>query len=295
MPFYSPLRYPGGKRKLANYILAFAHLNDLRGHVYVEPYAGGAAVAAQLLIEQHVPQVWINDIDPLICTFWQVLKNRPEELCRRILDTPLTIEEWDHQRAVQLSSDPEPLDLAFSTFFLNRTNRSGILLGGVIGGREQSGKWKMGTRFNRNNLVNRIETIAHEADRLRVTGMDAADVLKEVEDEQLRAFVFLDPPYFHKTDRRLYRDDYASDDHEALAQLLSRTALPWLLSYDDCPEIRSLYSWADVLPYRLSYTAGRKRRGGELLLSPRHFRRPSATDPARLPASELEELLEALG
>lgn len=291
MPFYSPLRYPGGKRKLGNFVLAFIHSNDAEGHVYVEPYAGGAAVALQLLIEERVPAVWINDLDPLVNAFWDTVKNYPEDLCRRISKGQLTIEEWDRQRAILASSESSPLDLAYATFYLNRTNRSGILAGGVIGGRGQRGRWKMDARFNRDNLIARIETIAAKRDRLRVTQLDAAQLVRQAKSEGEQVFLFLDPPYFHKTDRRLYRDDYTADDHATLAELLRDTDLPWLLSYDDCEEIRSLYSWADVLPYRLSYTAGRKHRGGELLVRPRALRYPAATNPDRVSNSELQALI----
>ena len=265
MPFYSPLRYPGGKRKLASFVLSLIEMNGLDQTAYVEPYAGGAAVALHLLLETNVPRIVINDVDPSIYSFWVAAKDHSEELCRRVFDVRIDMEEWRKQKAVQEARNPCCIDLAFSTLFLNRTNRSGVLLAGVIGGKEQRGQWRMSARFNRKALISRIEAISAEAHRLEVRGIDAAVLVKELVADGESAFLFLDPPYYHKADERLYRNNYTPSDHEAIATLLGGLSLPWLLIYDDCSEVRDLYGSIEPVSLSISYTAGKKHRGKELL------------------------------
>jgi len=265
VPFYSPLRYPGGKRKLSSFVQKLIEANGLDQAAYVEPYAGGAAVALHLLLETDLPKIVINDIDPAIYSFWVVVKNNPEELCRRISDVRIDMAEWQRQKSVQVAKDPCQIDLAFSTLFLNRTNRSGVLLAGVIGGKEQQGPWKISARFNKKTLIERIEAISAKADRLKVVGIDAAVLLEDLAAEGKSTFLFLDPPYYHKADKRLYRNYYTPSDHATIATLLRKVHLPWLLVYDDCPEVRDLYGTIEPITLSLFYTAGKKREGKELL------------------------------
>lgn len=265
MPFYSPLRYPGGKRKLAAFVNALIKVNDLHQATYVEPFAGGAGVALHLLLETNLPRIVINDVDPAIYSFWLTVKENPEELCRRISDVNIDITEWQKQKAVQAAKNPCRIDLAFSTLFLNRTNRSGILLGGVIGGKEQHGPWKMTARFNKKTLIDRVEAISLNADRLEVRGVDAAVLIEDLVVEGKPTFLFLDPPYYHKADERLYRNNYIPSDHMTIANLLKEINISWLLVYDDCPEVRDLYRPVEPIPFSLSYTAGKKRKGQEVL------------------------------
>ena len=139
-PFYSPLRYPGGKRKLANFMALVFRTNRLLDGEYAEVYAGGAAVALTLLYGQYARRIHINDLDPGLYAFWVAARDSTAELCRRVQDAKLNMKEWERQRAVQDSLNPDSLDLAFSTFYLNRTNRSGIITGGVLCGEDQTGK-----------------------------------------------------------------------------------------------------------------------------------------------------------
>ena len=125
--FPSPLRYPGGKGKVANFIKLLLLENDLLGAEYVEPYAGGASVALNLLFEGFVDHVHINDLDPSIYAFWKVVLDRPDEICQLVRSSPITIDEWQKQRDIQADPDAGELAVAFSTFYMNRTNRSGII------------------------------------------------------------------------------------------------------------------------------------------------------------------------
>ncbi len=162
MIYYSPLRYPGGKGRLSAYFKQIYKANSLCGGAYVEPYAGGAAVALSLLIDGYASKVIINDIDLSIYSFWHSVINKTEELCRLIRDTQVDVKTWERQRRIHKERGQHNLlELGFSTFFLNRSNRSGILDAGIIGGKSQSGKWKIDARFNKNELIKRIQRISY--------------------------------------------------------------------------------------------------------------------------------------
>jgi DNA adenine methylase len=196
----SPLRYPGGKGKIANYIKLVFIENDLSGYDYVEPYAGGASVALSLLYEDFVTNIQINDVNRSVFAFWDAAVNRADAFCSRISRTSATTEEWHRQKAVQTASSPDPDDLAFSTFFLNRTNRSGIIArGGMIGGLDQTGQWRLDARYNKAELCKRIEKISRFRSRITVTRLDAAELIRRVNRSgNQRVFLYLDPPYYVK-------------------------------------------------------------------------------------------------
>jgi len=173
------LRYPGGKLKVVNYIKRLFEVNDLVGGTYIEPYAGGASVALSLLFDKYAGKIKINDKDRSIYAFWYSVLNNADELCRLISDTPVTMDVWQAQHELQKRKEnADLLELGFSTFFLNRTNRSGILNGGVIGGKEQTGNYKIDARYNKNELIERIERIAGYSDLIDLTSMDAVTLLK---------------------------------------------------------------------------------------------------------------------
>lgn len=180
MRHYTPLRYPGGKSKVANYIKLLFELNGIRDGIYVEPYAGGAGVALALLLDEYVSEIHINDLNPSIYSFWSAVLNQTEELCDLISVTPVSMEEWSKQYEIQEQPDGKTtLELAFSTFFLNRTNRSGIISkAGVIGGKDQTGKWKIDARYNKEELIKRIRFIAMYRDRINLTRLDAIELIK---------------------------------------------------------------------------------------------------------------------
>ena len=175
--FYSPLRYPGGKGRLSQYVIDLIEMNSLTGGHYVEPYAGGAGIAITLLYLEYVSHIHLSDLSKSVFSFWCSVKTEPEAMCRLIKDTPVTVREWERQKAIQTSPDADMLALGFSTFFLNRTNRSGILRGGIIGGRKQTGAWKIDTRFKREVLIQRIEKIASYGPRISLYNKDAAEFL----------------------------------------------------------------------------------------------------------------------
>src|SRR5690606_20758450 len=217
--FLSPLRYPGGKRKLANFVKLVYRQNNLFGGIYAEPYAGGAAVALSLLFGEYAGRILINDIDRSIFAFWKSVLDETEDLCRLISNAKLSVAEWERQRSVQDSDLASILELGFSTFYLNRTNRSGIIRGGIIGGKEQDGDWKIDARFNKSDLIRRIEKIARYRSRIKVSNLDAAIFLNKLQPElDSSSLVYLDPPYYVKGGD-LYENHYDHEDHEIIASL----------------------------------------------------------------------------
>jgi DNA adenine methylase len=262
--YASPLRYPGGKGKVANFMKLVILENDLVGCRYVEPYAGGASVALNLLFEEYASHVHINDLNASVFAFWKAVLEQTDELCEKIESTSVSVKEWQRQRAIQADPNAATLDLAFSTFFLNRTNRSGIIGGGIIGGQDQLGAWKLDARYNRTELVRRIEKIGRFRTRITLTQRNASEFLREDLQEIDDAFVYLDPPYYAKGPG-LYENFYAHDDHAEIARIVRALSDPWIVSYDAVSQIEALYPEESCLRYTLSYSAAERQQGSEIM------------------------------
>jgi DNA adenine methylase len=268
MAFYTPLRYPGGKAKLSYYIKSVIEQNDLLDGHYVEPFAGGAGVALELLFQEFVKQIHINDLDVAMYYFWDAVVNEPECICKLIQDTPVTIDEWHKQKNILTTkSDVSSLELAFATFFLNRTNRSGILKAGVIGGKHQAGEWKLDVRFNKKDLINRIQKIASYQSRIKIYNLDTAKLLKKLPKKlPEKSLIYLDPPYYIKG-QGLYRNFYEHKDHVEIRSLLDKIEdIPWLVSYDNADEIGSIYTGYRKQVFDLQYSAQTKRVASEVMI-----------------------------
>ncbi|RZM84941.1 DNA methyltransferase [Pseudoalteromonas rubra] len=269
MKFFTPLRYPGGKGKLSYYVKSIIESNNLLDGHYVEPFAGGAGVALELLFHEYVNQIHINDLDPAVYAFWFACVNKTEELCKLISDTPVTIGTWERQRKLLRNEDNsvEPLELAFATFFLNRTNRSGILKAGVIGGRAQAGKWKLDVRFNKEDLIKRIEMIANYRNRINIYNFDTVDLLNTLPQTlPQNTLIYLDPPYYVKG-QGLYRNFYEHKDHVEIKNILDTiTEIPWIVSYDNAEQISNIYSDYRTKVFDLQYTAQTKRVASEIMI-----------------------------
>ena len=240
---YSPLRYPGGKSKLA----ALIHLimqnteNDCR--TYVEPFAGGAGVALSLLLEGKVDKIIINDYDKAIYSFWRALKDDTCKLLKLIEETPVTIDEWRQQKSIYTDFNQKySVELGFATFFLNRTNRSGVLNGGPIGGFSQTGSYSIDARFNKPELIQRIQKIAERKSDIYVYNKEVRPFISQViSNVQGPAFVYFDPPYYKKG-KELYKNFFKPDDHKAIAEsIIQNVHCDWIVTYDDVPQIEALY------------------------------------------------------
>lgn len=235
---------------------------------YAEPYAGGASVALALLMGEYASIAHINDLDRSVFSFWYAVLHEPDELCGLISQRPISVPEWRRQRAVQNEAmTADSLELAFSTFYLNRTNRSGIIAsGGVIGGTGQNGEWGIGARYNKRDLIRRIERIARYTDRIVLTQLDAHVFLKNVASKlPQRSLTYLDPPYFVKG-QRLYANYYRPQDHASIATLLRSVRQPWMVSYDNAPEIAALYRNFRTKVYGLRYSAAHHYQGQEIMV-----------------------------
>jgi DNA adenine methylase len=234
--------------------------------MYGEPFAGGAGVAMALLLTGRVETVFLNDIDPAVRAFWVSIVRDNREFVRMVSGIPLTADEWARQRAIYQRKDiKNSLALGFAMFYLNRTNRSGMMNGGMIGGTAQEGPWKLDARFNRSDLVRRIQHIGLYASRIIVSGDDALIFIKNVgSDLPRKSLVYLDPPYYDKG-QHLYTNYYKHDDHEGIASALREYNRPWVVSYDDHPAIRKMYQPFTRRKYSLSYAANERREGAEVM------------------------------
>ena len=265
---FTPLRYPGGKGKLASFVKKIIQANKLDDGEYVEPYAGGAAVALELLFLEHVSHIHINDISKPIFSFWTSVLNSTDELCRLIVDTPRTVEIWDKQKAVlKAGTQSSELETGFALFFLNRTNRSGILNAGIIGGRDQTGPWKIDARYNADELVRRIQSVARMSSRISLTNHDAVEFLREGSKKWPRkTLIYCDPPYYVKG-RELYFDFYRHEDHCEIAQLVTSeiSEQSWIVSYDNVEAIREMYAGNQFITYQIGYSARSSRSGSEIM------------------------------
>lgn len=265
---HSPLRYPGGKSALYPLVRNIIEMNGLRRSHYAEPYAGGASLALNLLLQRQVSDVHLNDVDVGIWAFWHALLDHNRDMISLVEHAQLTVPEWLRQREVYRARNvSDPIPLGFATFYLNRTNRSGIIgSGGVIGGLEQTGSYKMDCRFNRSDLANRMRRIGKYRSQIHLSRLDALDFLAKVESELPRkTFCAIDPPYFAKGSS-LYTSFYKPADHAEVANLLAGLARPWILTYDDAAEIRALYSENRQFSFDVNYSAQTKRIGTELMI-----------------------------
>jgi len=279
--FATPMRYPGGKGRLTQYVIDIIKLNKLVGGHYVEPYAGGAGVAIALLYLEYAAHIHLNDLNRSVYAFWKSVCEEPEALCKLVRDKPLTVAQWKKQKRLQTAADVSTLELGFSTLYLNRTNRSGIIAGGVIGGKDQTGDWKIDARFKRVDLIRRIEKIASYSPRITLYNMDAARFIKEqLPSVPKRSLVYLDPPYYRKGSK-LYENHYQRQDHAIIAELVAKIRQKWIVSYDNVAAIRRLYGGYEQETFGLRYSAYNRYKGREVMISCPGLETPMSVRPWR--------------
>lgn len=265
---YSPLRYPGGKNCIFPFIASLVNENGMLGCTYIEPYAGGAGLALRLLYEEYAERVVINDLDPLVNAFWFTCVHDAPRFVDWIESTPVTVATW--RRCRELIRNPRGASIfekATSFFFLNRTNVSGVLSGGVIGGLEQAGTYKINARYNKDELIDKIEKIAKFSERITVSNDDGISLVKKYDRKaSTKNFIYLDPPYYEKG-ARLYLNSYNEADHARLSKHVAKLTTPWLLSYDNHPFIINLYPSFSKRAYKLQHSTSNKI-GDEVLIFP---------------------------
>ena len=274
----SPLRYPGGKTKLYDKVVSLLKQNRLQDVIYVEPFCGGCGLAIKLLLSGDVSSVIVNDINPAIYAFWYCVLNRTGELCSRITECNVTIEERDKQILILKNvNNYSVIDIGFATLFLNRTNISGILNAGPIGGREQAGKDKLDARFKKSVLKDKIIAIADKKQKISLYNLDVFDfigkVLPKYESNQL--FLNFDPPYVKKG-QELYLNHFSPEDHRRLRDKISQCNQHWIITYDYNQSILDLYSSFNYERIQLNYSAGTRKRGNEVMIYSKNLRTNSA-------------------
>lgn len=285
MQFSTPLRYPGGKGRLSQFVADVIEQNKLEGGDYLEPYAGGAGIAISLLFLEYVSRIHINDVNRSVYAFWHSVLNRPEEFCSRISRTRVSMAEWHRQKNVQDDPNADLFDLGFSTFFLNRTNRSGIIRGGVIGGKGQTGDWKLDARYNKKNLILRIQKIAELEHKIKIYNKDAKVIINSVLPTLPRkTLVYLDPPYYVKG-KGLYEDHYEHKDHVDIAKLVKQLSHRWIVSYDNVWQIRKFYAGFRQRTFGLHYSAHNRYSGSEVMIFCDALTIPGKIEPSRAEAA----------
>ena len=270
---YSPLRYPGGKKKLAKYVEELINIKHLSNSKYVEPFCGGASVALTLLIDGYVNDVIINDYDKSIYAFWFSVLNYCDELCELITNCDICIEEWKRQKMIQSNKENEEiLTLGFSTLFLNRTNRSGIIKAGVIGGKEQKGNYKLDCRFNKEKIIKKIKLINAFREHIELYNYDAEELIETIINRQKKkVFIFFDPPYYEQGSK-LYTNFYKNKDHISLANKIKEIKYhSWIVTYDETAAVKEIYKNYKYETYKLNYSAERKYKGNEIIFYSKTF------------------------
>lgn len=263
----TPLRYPGGKSLMTPLFIDILKINGLLGSTYAEPYAGGAGAAVNLLLGDYVKRIMINDADIAIYSFWKYLREDNQRMIDDVIACDVNLNTWHRMKTIFTTSNEPSYELAFATFFLSRTNRSGILNAGPIGGSSEEAQeranYKIDCRFNKKELANRIKELGDRRSDIYVSNKDALKFLKDLRNSKY--FVYLDPPYYDKGEY-LYMSYYQEEDHQELAKYLRQTdKFSWVLSYDDNEAIKRMYSDFNLFHFPLRYTAQNVKVGWELL------------------------------
>lgn len=267
----NPLRYPGAKSKLYDYVKKLLEVEGLTGCTFYEPFAGSASLSWMLLEENVVDNVVINEKDPLLYHFWKAVFENTEGLIQKIEQTEISIDTWKEcAKYKELSHliDKASVEIGYAGLFLNRTNFSGILKANPIGGIEQKSDYKIDCRFNKKKVIEAIRSIAGFANRVTVSNEDAVEFMRRAlkYKRNRKTFVYIDPPYY-KEGPGLYRYFFTEKQHQELAEFIKTKAFPWLLSYDDVNEIRKLYNRRTCVNLYLDYSVKTSKKGKEILIS----------------------------
>ena len=263
---YSPLRYPGGKAKLYN-LVSYMIRKIGNEVVYIEPFVGGGGLALSLLLNNDVQSIVINDSDKGIYSFWKAILTETSKFLELIEKTPVTIDEWYRQKEILNKKNKRySLELGFATFYMNRTNRSGVIKAGPIGGYSQKGKYKLDCRFNKKELIDRILRIASRKNRIKVYNYDIKTFTKIVLPKYENRFTYYDPPYYIKG-AELYKNFLTHDDHVCISKMIQKDLSNWLVTYDNVPEIVQLYKMYKINKFLLNYSVANSGLAEELIFS----------------------------
>ena len=270
----SPFRYPGGKAFLAPELHKAIATSETEITQYAEPFAGGAGAAIELLAAGVVRKIHLNDADPRIFAAWHAMVNRNDEFKQRLIAAPLNMDTWEKCREVITNPDDQndQFEVGFATYFLNRTNRSGIIIGGgPIGGYAQNAEWNIDARYYLDTMLTRIDWIGKNAARIKLSNFDAVEFIRKFDPRRARTtFFFIDPPYV-SAGSRLYLNTMTDTKHRELALAIQKkiSMQNWLVTYDDHALIREIYSEAVIAKFPVQYSLQRKRLEQEIKIAPR--------------------------
>lgn len=267
----SPFRYPGGKYSLRFLI---KNIIDLKGNIdeFVEPFAGGAGVSLWLLQNHYIKKIKINDYDPMIFLVWKSIFNYSKSFIEKIRETKIDFENWTIQKSIIRDKENydrySELELGFAAFFINRCSRSGMITDrvGPIGGKKQTGEWRIDARFNKDELIRKIEILGGLKNQIEISNCDAIEMMSRLDSPIEKTVVYVDPPYF-KHGPQLYRHYFNEYDHIRLAKYLQNGfQYQWIVSYDDDIFIRKIYEQQSFEDIELFHRAQYKHIGKELLI-----------------------------
>ena len=266
----SPLRYPGGKTQLSNFLANLIEINNLSQPIYCEPFSGGFGAGLDLLFSGKVHSIIINDLDIGIYSIWYAILHDIDNFIQIISDTEISVSEWNHQKNIYnslIDSKKYSLELAFATFFLNRTNVSGIINGGPIGGKFQKSRYLIDCRFNKKNLIKKIRLINGRKNQVKLFNLEANQLIHNelLNIEPRKLFIFFDPPYY-KQGKNLYTNFFNHDNHVELKKCISlMDEYKWITTYDYEENIKKIYSGYPTFEYQIRYSANRVRKEKEYL------------------------------
>lgn len=265
------LRYPGGKTKIKKTILSklikiYDNDNDI--NEYREPFFGGGSIGLEFIKESpNIKNFWLNDKDFGIYALWKSVLSNPTELkflVREFVPTVGKFYEFKNDLLFGEKSD-DIVNIGFKKLAIHQISYSGLgtKSGSPQGGKSQKSKYKIDCRWSPNHICKNIDNINNLfcSRNIKITNLDFSEILDGGE-----ALIYLDPPYYEKGGE-LYQYSFNFWDHLKLAESLKLTKNKWLLSYDDCSEIRKLYSWAQTEEINLNYTINSSRNKNELLIN----------------------------
>lgn len=244
--FRSPLRYPGGKQRAIGQIAKLFPKNAIE---YREPMVGGGSVYFHARTNSFAKKYWINDKFTELVSFWKSVQN--EKTCLQLL---AELEELrssfnsaeeikDYFLSARKEESHDQYRQAFLFFFFNRVTFSGTTRAGGFSAAAST------RRFTASS-IERLAPMPQALEGTQITNLGFEEVISEPGED---VFIFLDPPYFTATRLYGHGGSLHQFDHELLADCLKNSKHRFLITYDDCPEIRELYSWANIQSWSLQY------------------------------------------
>jgi DNA adenine methylase len=286
----SLIRYPGGKSKLCQQIIDKLSSYITPNTIYYEPFFGGGGIGLKLLknpplksplgmryiFYPTISSIWINDKDIGISCLWTSVIKYAEKLKRKIIDFKPSVFDFYAFKRELLRLDRKPIleddivDIGFKKLAIHQISYSGLgtKSGGPLGGINQQSKYLIDCRWSPKYLCKKIDNFHTLFSNINIeqqycTNEDFGVLLNNA---NTNCLVYLDPPYYVKGNE-LYQCGFNENDHVRLSNMLRIANYKWLLSYDDCPEIRKLYWWANTESLSVNYTINTSNNKNELLIT----------------------------